>query len=106
MTVAVPELLPGVGSVGPGGGLTVATLAMLPVAPGATVAWNVTVTAPPEGMVTEPLRLEPVLVKVVVLAPGLVWLETLARPLRPAGKVSLKLAPVAVLGPALLMTRL
>jgi hypothetical protein len=46
--VAVPVLFPGVVSVVPGGVLTVATLAIVPLAVPETLAWKLTVMAPPE----------------------------------------------------------
>jgi hypothetical protein len=54
--VAVPVLLPGVVSVVPGGVLTVATLAIVPLAVPATLTWKVTVMVPAGGSVTVPLR--------------------------------------------------
>jgi len=102
----VPVLLPGVVSVAPAGTLTVATLTMLPVTLAATLTWKVTVTTPPAGIVTEPLRPVAVAVKLVVPAPALTALVTLVSVPRPAGRVSVKLAPTAGLGPALPSTRL
>ncbi len=71
ITVAVEVLLPGVGSVVPTGGVTVATLAWLPLALSATDTWKVMVTRPNAGIVVEPLKLVPVATKLAVLAPGL-----------------------------------
>jgi hypothetical protein len=104
VTVAVELLLPGVGSVVPAGGVTVATLAKAPLALAAAVTWNVMVTRPNGGIVVEPIKLLPVATKLAVLAPALAWLVTPVKVPRPAGRVSAKLAPVAVLGPALPMT--
>jgi hypothetical protein len=61
---------------------------------------------PPEGIVTEPVRPVSVATKLAVLALALTALTTLVTVPRPVGRVSAKLAPVAVLGPALLITRL
>jgi hypothetical protein len=104
VTVAVELLLPGVGSVVPAGGVTVATLAKAPLALAAAVTWNVMVTRPNGGIVVEPIKLLPVATKLAVLAPALAWLVTPVKVPSPAGRVSAKLAPVAVLGPALLTT--
>jgi hypothetical protein len=104
VTVAVELLLPGVGSVVPAGGVTVATLARAPLALAAAVTWKVIVTRPNGGIVVEPFKLLPVATKLAVLEPALTWLVTLVKVPRPTGRVSVKLAPVAVLGPALLMT--
>ena len=106
VTATVPVLFEGVVSVAPLGTLTLAAFTSVPLALPVTVAWKVTVTAPPEGIVTEPTT-EPLLVtKLAVLAPALTWLVTLVSVPRPAGKLSLKLAPLAALGPAFVITRL
>ena len=104
--VAVLLLLPGVASVTPGGGLMLATLAMEPLAPADTLTWKTMVTVLRGGKVTEPLALLPAMFSVVVLAPPATLALTRVAPLRPAGRLSVKLALVAVLGPALLITRL
>lgn len=62
------------------------------------------VTRPNGGIVVEPFRLLAVATKLAVLAPALTWLVTPVKVPSPAGRVSAKLAPVAVLGPALLIT--
>jgi hypothetical protein len=59
---------PGTVSVVPGGTLTVAVLIRLPEALAATCAWKVTVTLPPEGIVTEPVSPVSVATKLAVLA--------------------------------------
>ena len=104
--VAVPVLLPGVVSVVPGGVLTVATLAMVPLAVPATLTWKVTVMVPAGGIVTVPLRVLVPMLKLPVLAPPPVALTTLAMVPSPVGRVSANVALVAVLGPALVITRL
>ena len=104
--VAVLLLFPSVVSVTPGGVLTLATLAIGPMAPGATLTWKTMVTVLTGGRVTEPLMLLPAIFSVVVLAPPATLEPTSAAPLRPAGRLSVKLALVAVLGPALLITKL
>jgi hypothetical protein len=96
-TETVPVLLVGTVSVVPGGTLTVAVLIRLPEALAATCAWKVTVTLPPEGIVTEPVRPVSVATKLAVLALALTALTTLVTVPRPVGRVSAKLAPVAVL---------
>ena len=68
------------------------------------VTCTVTVTAPPEGMVTLPAMLLPLMLKLAVLAPPeTLLLKGTELPNR-AGSVSVKLAPVMVDGPALLIT--
>ena len=57
--------------------LTVAVLIRLPEALAATCAWKVTVTLPPEGIVTEPVSPVSVALKVAVLAPALASLRAL-----------------------------
>jgi hypothetical protein len=102
--VAVPVLFPGVVSVVPGGVLTVATLAIVPLAVPETLAWKLTVMAPPGGRVTVPLRALLVMLKLPVLAPPPTALVTLLKVPRPVGRLSANVALVAVLGPALLST--
>jgi hypothetical protein len=104
--VAVPVLLPGVVSVVPGGVLTVATLAIVPLAVPATLTWKVTVMVPAGGSVTVPLRVLVPMLKLPVVAPPPVALTTLAMVPSPVGRVSANVALVAVLGPALVITRL
>ena len=61
-------------------------------------------TTPPEGIVTEPLSAVVLVAELSRLAPPLLALTTLLTVPKPAGKVSMKLEPVAVLGPLLLIT--
>ena len=70
------------------------------------VTCTVIVTAPPLGIVTEPWIVVPLMLKLAVVAPPLTaLLSKLALPNWP-GRVSTKLAPVTVDGPALLITKL
>ena len=62
-------------------------------------------TVPPAGIVTEPLIAVRLAVKVLVVAPALTAVTTLVTVPSPLGKVSMKLEPVAVLGPELLITK-
>jgi hypothetical protein len=98
--VPVPEV-----PVEPGGRLTVAVFVMLPFAVALAWTWKVSVTLPPEAIVTEPLMPVVPVVKLVTLA-LLVPITTLVTVPRPAGSVSMNEEPVAVLGPELLITRL
>ena len=88
LMVAVLVLLAVLGSVVPGGGAMVATLAIEPDAVALVLTMKVMVTCPLGGMVTEPLTLVPAMFKVVVLAPPLTVLPSGVAPLRPAGSVS------------------
>jgi hypothetical protein len=97
--VAVALLLPSVGSAVPTGGVTLATLARLPVAPRATLTWKVTVALAPLAKVLLP---EMVLPTAAALMPALVTMLLMVP--RPAGKVSIQLAPTTALGPLLTMT--
>jgi hypothetical protein len=101
LTVAVLSLLPGVGSVVPGGGLTLATLAKVPLAFRATLTWNVTVARAPLAKVVLPLMAVPAPLAVAV-TPALVTMLVMVP--RPAGRLSVQLAPATALGPLLPMT--
>ena len=70
------------------------------------VTCTVIVTAPPPGIVTEPWIVVPVMLKLTVLAPPLTAEPALLALANWLGKVSTKLAVVAVDGPALLITKL
>ena len=100
VTVTVELLLPGVGSVVPTGLLTLATLATLPEALAATLTWNVMVARAPLAKVVLPLRVVPATLALVTP----VVVTTLVIVPKPAGRVSLQLAPVTALGPLLAMT--
>jgi hypothetical protein len=101
LTVEVLLLLPGVGSVVPGGGLTLATLAKVPLAFRATLTWNVTVARAPLAKVVLPLMAVPAPLAVAV-TPALVTMLVMVP--RPAGRLSVQLAPATALGPLLPMT--
>lgn len=70
------------------------------------VTWTVTVTAPPPGIVSEPAIVVPLMLNVLVLAPPLTAEPKLVALANWPGSTSAKLAPVAVDGPALLITKL
>jgi hypothetical protein len=89
----------------PTGGVTVTVFTKLPVVV-AAVTCTVTVTAPPDGIVTDPCTVVPLMLNVPVLAPPLTWLLTSVAVPQPAGSVSAKLPPKSVLGPALPITKL
>src|SRR5262245_51735638 len=92
--VSVQLLLPGTGSVTPDGGATVAVLASVPVKLGLTksVSWKLAV--PPVASVP--------VVNVTVLEPGLYVAPFVAETnVVPAGRTSVTVAPVIVLGPLL-----
>src|SRR5439155_17788805 len=103
VSLSVALLLPGVRSVTPTGAAMVAVLAMEPVALPATVALTVNVAVPPLSkftlaeMLPLPLagQLEPTLATQLQL-PNV----------RPAGAVSVTVAPVAALGPLFVATML
>ena len=101
VTVAVPLLLAGVGSVVPDGAVTLATLVKVPLAFSATLTWKVTVARAPLAKVVVPLITVPPPLAVAVM-PALVAMLVMVP--NPAGKVSVQLAPVTALGPLLLMT--
>src|SRR5439155_1312528 len=97
-SLSVAELLPGVGSVTPAGAATVAVLLSVPVADAEIVQLDVYVVLPPLGKFTVSLMLpEPDAVHVPPPAPTHVQVQV-----SDAGKVSATVAPVALLGPALL----
>src|SRR5580765_8958324 len=95
VSVSVALLLPGVGSVIPPAGATVAVFTSEPVAPAPTVQLAVKVTLPPLGRLTELLMLpEPDAVHVPPPAPTQVHEQV-----RDAGNVSATVEPGALLGP-------
>ena len=75
----------------------------MPAAIGA-VTWKVTVAWPSGGKVTLPFSAV-VLVVVVIAAPELKLVTMLVIVPKPVGRASAKVAVVAVLGPALLITK-
>ena len=72
----------------------------------ATLTWKIRVTVLKGGKVTEPLALSPAMFKTPMLALPATLELTKVAPLRPRGRLSVKLALVAVLGPALVITKL
>ena len=71
------------------------------------VTCTVIVTRPPGGIVTEPWIVVPLMLKLAVVTVALLTLEPKLKALPNwLGKVSTKLAPVTVEGPALLITKL
>ena len=102
-------LLPGVGSVTPGGGVMVTVLVTGPVA--GAVPRIVMITLPPDGKLgIEPLT-ELAVTASAIAAQALVPVpedpvQAAVTPVRPAGKVSLKLAPLAALKPLLISVML
>src|SRR5947209_3157789 len=103
VSVSVALLLPGVGSVSPLGGATVAVLTRSPVAEGRAVPRTVKTTPlpAPAAMSTTALRLLPEPVAPLVTEALPVVLEVQVTPVRILGRVSATLAPTASLGPAL-----
>jgi hypothetical protein len=100
VSVSVAELFPGVGSVTPPGTATVAVFTRLPVAAALIVALTVYVTLPPTGRLTVLLMLPlPLAGHVPPPAPAHVHVAV-----KDAGNVSATVAPVTLLGPALLAT--
>ena len=83
-----------------------ATLLIAPEALAATATWKVTVTLPPETSVTVPDRLLAVVAVPTKLEPTVAVPVTLVIVPRPAGRLSRKVAFVAVLGPLFVITRL
>ena len=105
MVVTELVLFVGIGSVTPGGGEMVTVLVTGPVA--GAVPRIVMITLPPDGKRgIEPLTLLPVTARVIA-AQALVPepddpVQLAVTPVRPAGKVSLKVAPSAALRPLLI----
>src|SRR6185369_9994415 len=101
VSVSVEVLLPGVGSVVPVGGVTVAVLTRLPVAAAEAVPLTVkTMKLPaPAAMFTVALRLLPEPLPPLVTAAVPVAADVQVTPLKIAGMVSAIEAPVTLLGP-------
>lgn len=105
--VAVSVLLPGVKSMTPAAGVTLAVLLMLPLAEPTTVPVIVITTEPPFGKVgIDPatVLLETLMVA-GQLAPPDAELQFAPTPVMVAGKLSRKAVLSAALGPALVMVR-
>src|SRR4026208_719382 len=99
VSVSVAELLPGFGSVVPAGGVTVAVLTRVPVALADILQVTVKITEPPKGIFTDALILpEP---EAGPVAPPAYTAVQLAEVIK-AAKLSVTVAPVALLGPLLL----
>ena len=102
-------LLPGFGSVTPAGAAILAVLAIVPVAPDATVAFTVNVTLPPDGSVGMTMPAPCISATVVFgivghAAPPLALPQVTPVAFRFATAGSVKTAPLADDGPALLTT--
>src|SRR5437764_301039 len=103
VSVSVALLLARLGSVVPAAALTVAVLTRLPVADDSAVPVTVKTTELPAplGMVTVEARLLPVPLPPLVTEAVPVTLEVHVTPVRAAGMVSATVAPMTLLGPAL-----
>ncbi len=101
VVLSVEELLPGVGSFQPEGGVTVAVLDRVPLAEPLTVAVTVYTMVPPLGMVATSLMLPPEWLAEVTDAPPVVTTLVTLPETRLAGRLSTMVAPVTVLGPPL-----
>src|SRR4029077_11123860 len=104
VSVSVPVLLAGVGSVTPAGGVTVAVLARVPVAEGSICTVKVKVTVALTGRSTVVARAPLPLLGPVTLPPPLLAVSVQVAAVTPAGRGSDTLAPVTALGPWLLTT--
>src|SRR5262245_18809089 len=102
MSVSVLLLLPGLGSVTSGGGITMAVLTRTPEPKGVTSTVKMTVA--PAGRSTVVARLPVPLVGPVTAPPPVAPTDAQVVAVTLAGRASKTLAPVAVLGPALLTT--
>ena len=102
VSVSVAVLLPGVGSVVPPGGVTVAVLASVPVADAATLAVSVNVAVPAGARLTVALMLPEPLAGQVEPVPAATHVHV--APLNAAGNVSVTVAPVTNDGPPLVAT--
>src|SRR4051794_34095754 len=103
VSVSVELLLPGVGSVVPAGGVTVAGLTRLPGADARAVPGTVKTTrlTAPAAVLTVAARLFPEPLPPLVTAAVPVVLEVQETLVRVAGTASATLAPTTLLGPAL-----
>src|SRR5262249_51045770 len=104
VSLSVALLLPGLGSVTPGGGATVAVLSRLPVAAGSIWTVKVKLTVAPTGRpaVAASAPLPPPGPRTA--APPVALANAQLPPVAPAGSRSDTLAPLTALGPALLTT--
>src|SRR5262245_11455606 len=104
LSVSVALLLPWVGSVTPGGGVTVAVLVREPVAEGSIWTVKVKVTVALTGRLTVVTRASMPLFGPVTLPPPLLSVTVQVAAVTPVGRESATLAPVTALGPLLLTT--
>src|SRR5262245_60477310 len=104
LSVSVAVLLPGVGSVTPAGGATVAVLTREPVADGLTWTVYVNVTVAPTGRLTVVARAPAPFAGPVTAPPPVKSVAAQLADVTPAGRASDTLAPVTALGPVLLTT--
>src|SRR6187455_3470836 len=96
-------MLPGTGSVSPGGGVTVAVLTIGSVVPAGTVPVTVNVALVPAGSVTS-ASMSPVPVGVAHDAPAAFAVQVQPNPASGAGSASCTRAPTASDGPLLVAT--
>src|SRR5262249_5519359 len=103
VSVSVDVLFPGVGSVVPTGGVTVAVLTRLPVSEArlVPVTVNTTELPAPDAMSTVAARLLPLPAPPLVKLAVPVVADVQATLVSPAGSVSATVAPVTLLGPLL-----
>src|SRR5262245_9366037 len=104
VSTSVALLLPGVGSVAPGGGATCAVLVRVPMAEGSIWTVKGKVTMAPTGRSTVVARAPMPLVGPVTLPPPLLVVVVQLAEVTPGGRGSDTLAPVTALGPWLLTT--
>src|SRR6476469_2627038 len=100
LSVSMAVLLPGVGSVTPAGGLTVAVLARLPVAEGSIWTVKVKVTVALTGRLTVVARAPVPLAGPLTVPPPLLAANAQVAAMTPAGSESDTVAPVTALGPS------
>src|SRR5262245_46742319 len=101
LSTSVAELLAGLGSVVPAGGVTVAVLARVPVANGATWTVKPKVTLALAGRSTVVARAPTPLVAPETLPPPLLPVAAQVPEVTPAGRKSETAAPVTSSGPLL-----
>src|SRR5262245_47547554 len=104
-SLSLALLLPGVGSVTPAGGATVAVLTRAPVADGLTCTVKVKLTVALTGRSTVVARAPRPLAGPVTLPPPLLAVTVQLALVTPAGSESETLAPMTALGPSLLTTK-
>src|SRR5262245_40850458 len=102
LSASVKELLAGLGSVVPAGGVTVAVLVNEPIAPASIVGVKLKVTLALTGRFTMAARAPVPLVGPETLPPPVLPVSVQTAPVTPAGNASKTLAPVTALRPELL----